>query len=206
MRNEINSELVAMLKKGDEYAFRIVFRSFYQPLLHFAQAYLHDREIGRNIVQTVFMKLWEKRETLKENENLKPLLFTITRNESISYLRHQKASKRFLAQNHSSVEDIELNLGALEQLDFSKIDLDNIQKIVEQTLENMPDRCREVFILSRYNQLRNHQIAEALNISVKAVESNITRALKLLRENLKDYLPVGILQMILFHTIKIVCF
>lgn len=199
MRNEINNELVILLKSGDENAFCILFRSFYNPLVHFAQAYIHDIEISKNIVQTVFMKLWEKKKSLKENENLKPFLYTLTRNESISYLRHEKAGKRFLSKNFQNADDLELSIGALEQLDFSKIDLDNIQKIVEQTLENMPDRCREVFVMSRYKQVKNHEIAGELGISVKAVESNITRALKILRENLKDYLPVGLLQIIILH-------
>jgi RNA polymerase sigma-70 factor, ECF subfamily len=198
-KNEINAQMITLIKKGDHKAFGIIFKSLYSSLVYFANAYIHDREFSKNIVQTVFMKLWEKRNTLKESENLKSYLYTITRNECISHLRHLKVSQRFQTLNPTFTEDLDLNIGALNQLDFDKIDLDNIRRIVEQTLENMPERCREVFILSRYDQLKYHEISDKLQISVKAVESNITRALKLLRENLKDYLPLGILQLIIFH-------
>ncbi len=197
-KNEIYSEVITLIKNGDEKAFGIVFRSFYGILVNFSNEYLADREASRSIVQTVFMKLWEKRDFLKESDSLKAYLYTITRNECISYLRHLKVSHRFAEKSTATAEDLQLNLDAINDLDFSNIDLENIERIIQETIENLPDRCREVFILSRYDQLKNQEIADKLQISVKAVEANITRALKIFRENLKDYMPAALLH-ILFN-------
>lgn len=193
----LNSELVILVKEGDEKAFGIIFHAYYSALVHFANAYIHDREASRGIVQSVFLKLWEKRALLKETENLKSFLYTLTRNESVSYLRHLKAGQRFASKTSEEAHDFQLNLDALNNLDFSNIDLENIERIIAETIETLPDRCREVFMMSRYENMKNPEIAEKLQISVKAVEANMTRALKIFRENLKDYLPAHLIPLFL---------
>jgi RNA polymerase sigma-70 factor, ECF subfamily len=197
---QIEAEITIRIRRGDERAFKTVFHTLYSPLVYFANEYVGDKETGRNLVQNAFMKLWEKRADLKETENLKSYLYTITRNECISHLRHQKVIRQHIEKNTLHPEDLALNLEALNELDFNQIDLDNIQQIIQQTIDKLPERCREVFVLSRYAQLKNHEIATRLQITEKAVESNITRALKILRENLKDYLPAAILHLLFSST------
>jgi RNA polymerase sigma-70 factor, ECF subfamily len=197
MGNEISIEITRRLKEGDEKAFEIIFHAYYGALVNFSDEYLHDREASRNIVQTVFMKLWEKRDSVMETESLKSYLYTLTRNESISYLRHLKVSRRFTEVSQAAMEDLQLNQEALESLDFSRIDLGMIEKVILDTLETMPERCREVFILSRYEGLKNQEIASKLDISLKAVEGNITRALRIFRFKLRNYMPESLIILII---------
>ena len=94
-------------------------------------------------------------------------------------------------------EDLLLNYEALSQLDFEKTDFETIESIINETVESMAPRCKEVFELSRYENLSNKEIAEKLSITVKAVEANISRALKQLRTNLKEYLHPAVLAIVL---------
>ena len=91
MSKEINTELVVRLRNGDEYAFEIIFKSFFEPIVNFADEYIREFEASRNIAQTVFMKLWENRISINPDLSLKSYLFTSTRNLCISHLRHLKA-------------------------------------------------------------------------------------------------------------------
>ena len=189
MWNEINSELLVRLRNGDEKAFEIVFYSFYGMLVNFADAYLADREASRDIVQSVFLKLWNKRDDILGDQSLKAWLYCLTRNECISYLRHLKVSRKFADKSREMTEKMQLHEEALQELDFNNMELDVIEKIIRDTLETLPERCREVFIMSRYDHLKNREIADQLGITLKAVEGNITRALKIFQVSLRDYLP-----------------
>jgi len=193
MRDEINVELSVRLRNGDEKAFEIVFYSLYGPLVNFADEYLSDREASRNVVQSVFLKLWEKRADILEDYSLKAWLYQLTRNECISCIRHLKVNQKFAEKSREIMVRMQLNGEALNELDFNSIDLDAIEKIIRDTLETLPERCREVFILSRYDHLKNREIAGQLGITLKAVEGNITRALKIFQISLRDYLPSGII-------------
>ncbi len=195
--NELQSGIIRLIKDGDEKAFGIVFRSYYSGLVRFAVEYVADREVARNLVQNVYMKLWENKSGLIDDENLKGYLYTLTRNEAISYLRHLKVSQKFAEKIQTEYENLMLNLDAISNLDFNTFDMVKLENAIAQTLEELPERCREVFILSRYEQLKNQEIADKLQISVKAVEANITRALRFFREQLKDYLPAGLLHMLI---------
>jgi RNA polymerase sigma-70 factor (ECF subfamily) len=108
-----------------------------------------------------------------------------------------KVSRKFADKSREMIEKMQLNEEALNELDFSKIDLDAIEKIICDTLETLPERCREVFMLSRYDHLKNREIADKLGITLKAVEGNITRALKIFQVSLRDYLPSGFLMFLL---------
>lgn len=197
MQGEINTGIVLRLRGGDEKAFEKIFKSFFEPIVKFAREYVDDMEVSKNISQTVFMTLWEKRNSIEPNKSLRAYLYTLTRNLCISHLRHLKAENSYLQRSIRTYEDFQLNLGALSMLNFDAIDLDAIESIITRTIDSLPDRCREVFLLSRFEGLKNTEIALQKNITVKAVEANITRALKILKENLKDYLPSGVLTWLL---------
>ena len=190
MEKLLNTELTNRLKTGDPKAFEILFSNWFEPLVNFSVQYIRDPEVARNIVQTIFMKVWEKRQLINEELNIKSYLFTATKNDCLSYLRHLRIENRYFETTTAQLSDYQLNYEALEQLSFDPVDLENIDRIIRDTVRQLPERCREVFIMSRYEDMRNKEIAEKLNISVKAVEANISRALKALRENLRDYLPV----------------
>ncbi len=197
MADEINIELFKRLKEGDETAFEIIFKSFFEQLVSFANEYVFDREISKGIVQETFIKLWKKRVNIDVEANVKAFLYTITKNSCLSYLRHVKTKQKYFEKRKKDFEDLMLNYEALSQLEIDRIDFNTIEKIIKETVESMPPRCKEVFTLSRFEELSNKKIAEKLEISVKAVEANNSRAIKLLRKNLRDYLQPAIVVLVM---------
>jgi RNA polymerase sigma-70 factor, ECF subfamily len=188
-------EITLRIKAGDEKSFEMIFRAWYGSLVHFCMEYVVDFETSRNIVQNVFLKLWERKETLDEDSNLKAYLYVMAKNEAVSFLRHLKTEAGFQKNAKKFSPDLELNMGAINDLDFNKIDVDQIGFLIESVIASLPDRCQEVFRMSRYEELKNREIAERLGITEKAVEANMTRAFKTLKDKLKDYL--GILSFII---------
>jgi RNA polymerase sigma-70 factor (ECF subfamily) len=190
MQRIIGREISERIKDGDEKAFELVFRTLYPSLFRFCNDYLFEPEVSKNIVQSVYMKLWERRRFLNTESSLKGFLFTMARNECLSYLRHLKAEARYFKNVVCRFEDQMLGLDALNELDFQKNDIEILENAIDATISTLPERCREVFILSRNSGLKNREIAEKLNISIKAVEANLSRAIKALKQNLRDYLTI----------------
>jgi RNA polymerase sigma-70 factor (ECF subfamily) len=186
----IDKDISTRLRNGDEKAFEAIFYAWYHSLLHFCNEYIFDTETSRNIVQSVYMKLWERRHSIDESKSLKAFLYTMARNECLSYLRHLKTEVSFVNNISATFDDQMLAYDALNELDFKSLDLEKIESVISETIASLPDRCREVFSMSRYGNLKNREIALKLNITEKAVEANITRAVKILRVNLKDYTPI----------------
>lgn len=185
----IDKTVLEKLKYGDSKAFESVFNVWYEPLVNFANEYISDLEWAKNIVQSIYMRLWEKHNLVDPDSNLKSYLYMSTRNACLSHLRHIRVENAYFEKAIRNIEDHQLNYEALEELNIEQIDFTKLERRIQETIDSLPDRCREVFILSRYNEMKNKEIALKLDITVKAVEANITRALTKLRENTKDYMP-----------------
>lgn len=185
----IEKKTLERLKEGDSKAFETVFKIWYEPMVNFADEYIADTESAKNIVQNIFMRLWEKHHLVDPDSNLKSYIYMATRNACLSHLRHQSVERAFFEKAKKNSEDLQLNYEALHELDIEKIDFSKLEKLIQDTIEALPERCREVFLMSRYEELKNREIAEKLDITLKAVEANITRALTKLRENTREYIP-----------------
>ena len=165
--------------------------TWYSRVKHFARDYVLSEEEAENITQDVFLDFYQKRESLDFHINVIAYLFTSVKNRCIDYLR-----RKLLEQEAASrmQEDFDLSFrmkfDSLEAFDVEGLSEDNIKDIIEKALNALPERCREIFILSKLEGKKQKEIAEELEITVKGVEYHITRALKPLRENLKDYLPL----------------
>lgn len=158
----------------------------YNKLLRFVQGYIIDKDEAESIVQNAFEKLWEQRKSLVDNSNLIGWLFTVAKNDCLSHISHLRVISEY--QNSILSRELNVNAIALNELDFNNLNLFEIEDIIQETLANLPNRCREVFELSREQNKRNLEIASLLNISVKAVEAHISKALRAFRSSLKDYL------------------
>lgn len=133
--------------------------------------------------------LWENRDRWEENSNMHALLLTIIKNKSLHILEHRQVRLRAEEDiNSHSQRELDLRISTLKACEPEQIFDTEIQHIVRKALETMPQQSRTIFMLSRYQNLPNRQIAEQLNISLKTVESHITKALRILRLKLKDYL------------------
>ena len=182
--------LFEKLKSSDPAAFKIIYNKYVPRLYYFIHEYIPQRDIVENIVQDTLMVLWDKRTTLSDDTNLSAYLYTVARNFCLYKLRDSRYRKKLFDTSEISELELKTNMDALISLDTSLLTFDEIEKIIKSTLDQLPPQCRRVFSLSRFEEKKYKEIAEELNISQKAVEGHISKALKLFRKNLKDYLPL----------------
>jgi RNA polymerase sigma-70 factor (ECF subfamily) len=176
-------ELLDRLGKDDEEAFASIFRTHYSPLVGAAQAMLGDRGRAEEVVQDVLLELWRRRHTIAIESTLRAYLQRATRNRALNVVRHEKVTQRMapLAAEEPVVRPTELG-GLVEG---------EIDRALHEAVTHLPARCREVFELSRVQGLRYAEIAETLGISVKTVEAQMGKALRILRERMARWLPEG---------------
>ncbi len=178
------------LKEGDENAFRVIYKQFFPRLYYFVLEYVTRKDLAENIVQDTMLTLWNKRDVLTDDTHLSGYLFTVAKNNCLYRLRELKYSKNLYMDEDVFNMERSLNIDALVALDTSDLTLNEIEKIIEETLNELPPQCRNVFYMSRFEDKKYREIAEVLNISVKAVEAHISKALRIFRQNLKEFLPL----------------
>ncbi len=184
-----DKHLMEGLQNGDESAFEVIYKMYVPRLYYFVYEYIPQKDIAENIVQETLMVLWSKKSELTDNTNLGAYLFTVAKNNCLYKLREIKYRQRIFNNAEVNESELEANYIALESLETTRFNEIEIEQIIEHTLAQLPPQCRTVFNLSRFKGMKNREIAEELNISAKAVEGHITKALKIFRVALKDYLP-----------------
>lgn len=184
----LTNELLELLNKKNEGAFEVLFNIYYPRLVYFAKEYVPSED-AMGLVQEAFVSFWEKNPSIISEPQLQSYLYTSVKNNCLMFLRREKIKKKYADEAKLTIQN-QVYRSALEQLDTSVIAFQEIEEIIEKTLADLPQRCREVFKLSRFEGKKNPEIAEELDISIKAVEANITRAIKVFRTSLKDYLPL----------------
>ena len=179
--------LILSLQKGEKPAFEAVYSDFFGVVYHLSLQYLHDEKVAEEIVQDSFLKLWEIRETLNDRFNIRNFLYTITKNNCLNYLRNQKTALKH--QENLKYLEMQFNYEALEKMG-SYIEFEELRLKIDQAIASLPDELRETFLLSRFDEFQYKEIADKLSVSVKTVEARMTKSLKILRHELKDYLPI----------------
>ncbi|TDN98971.1 RNA polymerase sigma-70 factor [Sunxiuqinia elliptica] len=187
-RNE-NREQVKLLKVGQESTFRAIFITYFESLELFAKAYVLDQQIAKDIVQEVFTNLWSKKTSIPTDVNIKSYLYQATRNTCLNYLKKQQVRANYEKHTRDKYNELLLNYEALLQLNFDEFSYSELLNALNEAVLQLPEKCREVFELSRIEGLKNREIAEQLGISVKAVEGHITKALKHIKVQLKPHFP-----------------
>jgi len=171
--------LFERIKKSDEKAFETLFHTYYGYLCLYATKIIRDDSAAEEIVQDFFVKLWEKREQLFIETSLKNYLFRSIKNLCINYIQHNKTKLRHAQIVLSGVEN-----NFSDEYNYSEID---ISIKIEESINSLPEKRKEIFRLSRQEGLKYHEIAKKLNISVKTVETQMSLAIKTLRDKLKNY-------------------
>jgi RNA polymerase sigma-70 factor (ECF subfamily) len=189
-------ELFELIKLGDQKALELLFAIYFPRLNDFACKVVRDDVISQDIVQEVFVKIWEKRAEI-EPINLEAFLFRLVRNRCIDYIKHLKVINNRMQEIQISSKYEELyRIDFVGDEPYVLIEQELKQKI-EKTIDSLPERCREVFILSRMNGLKNKEIAEKLDINIKNVERHLSRAMQSFRENFTEELPLAIVILVL---------
>src|SRR3712207_1563340 len=174
-------ELLDRLRQGDREAFDALFRAHYPALVGVAESIVRERAVAEEVAQDVMLELWRRRDTVSVDDSPRAYLFRAARNRALNHLRHERVK----------VRTAPLAAGpTVTQPDApSRLEEERIDAAVREAVAALPERCREVFELSRGHGLRYAEIAGVLGISVKTVEAQMGKALRVLRERLAPWLP-----------------
>jgi len=172
-------QLLQQLKHSEAPAFRKLFDTYYKYLTVTAYRYLNDGEKAKDLVHDTFADLWNRRDSLKIHSNLKAYLRQAVVNKSLNYIKREKRI------DFSEPERLpERPVAATAIMD---IEADELKKVIQTVIDGLPNRCRIIFTMSRFEEKSHKEIAEALDISTKTIENQITRALKAIRAALSTY-------------------
>ena len=171
--------------------FEEIYVSWFSRMKYFALEYVVSEEDAENIVQDVFTELWERKEILAYDVNLVALLFTSIKNRCIDLLRHRivvKEAVNLIQEEYQAT--LRMKLASLELFDQSLLSEQDIERIITEVVDSLPEKCREIFIKSKIEGKKQKDIAAELNISLKTVENQMAIAYKKIKSELKDYLPL----------------
>ena len=178
------------LKARNKTVFDFVFHYYYSGLCAYVEKITGVEEVAEDIVQDLFVTLWIKHDSIEITKSLKDYLFTSVKNRAYDFLKHEcrkKGKSDELLRTCAECENLSLNWFVESEL----------EEIINSSLNKLPPRCREIIQLSRFDGLKNHEIAEKFGISKRTVELQISNALKHLRLDLKPYLPITLLMLII---------
>jgi RNA polymerase sigma-70 factor, ECF subfamily len=168
--------------------FELIFKKYFKRLCLYAYKFVEDESIAQDIVQDVFLNLWDRQEIIEIEIVLRAYLFRSVYNRCLNHLGHKKVADKHHQIINRELKNIEVEYyGSSENHEHSLFEL---EMKIEKAVESLPPQCRNVFEMSRFKGMKNREIADELNISVKVVEKHITKALIILRENLIDYLSL----------------
>lgn len=171
--------------------FENIYVTHYSRMKRFAMEYVIREEDAENIVQDVFLDLWEQNLLLLSHTNLFAYLFTAVKNRCIDFLRHKTIvhNTAFKLQDNYT-KALQLKCQSLEAFDEQLFSEPDIETVIQNAIESLPQKCREIFILNKIEGKKQKTIAQDLNISVNTVENQMAIAYKKLKEILKDYIPL----------------
>ncbi|MFY9152956.1 MAG: RNA polymerase sigma-70 factor [Prolixibacteraceae bacterium] len=185
-------KIVGTLKSNDEQAFELLFRRYYVRLVGFANKFISNTPESEEIVQEVFLNIWKKKDQLQLNSEIRPYLFKSVQNLCFNFIEHQK-----VVDNYYSVIELVYKNQAEDFNTYESVLLGEFQAKAESAIESLPEQCRRIFRMSRQEGLKYTEIAEQLGISVKTVETQMSRALSKLKTELKDYLTLILISIFL---------
>ena len=175
----MDSEIARRIRKGDKKEFEALFRSSYVSLVKYARTLLKDQDTSEEIVQDLFVRLWQEREKIKIESSLTGYLFRAVHNRCLHYIEHMKVVRshedKSLADQTERIED------PADILHYK-----DLQERIARIIEKLPERCAKIFCMNRFEGLKYNEIAEKLSVSVKTVEANMGRALKEFRKELTE--------------------
>jgi len=173
---------IEKIRRGEVEAFTVLFRKYYEPLYQFAGYFVDDPQTAENIVQDVFVKIWTNREKLFIQSSPRSYLYKAVKNHAFNFLRREKSMvstselSEYRDQQYKSPEDELINKEFYEA--------------VHQSIEKLPPKCRQIYVMKRYDNLSYTEIAEILGISINTVKTQMKRAIKYLRKQLANFTSV----------------
>ena len=173
-----DQEIIKAIRQGDKDVFEQVFHVCYENLCQYAFTILRDMDEAEDIVQSMFMKVWERREELNIQQSMRSYLFRAVYHQCINQLEH-----RTIKMKHREYGVYE----GQHKVQQPEVFQDELSEDIRTAVNDLPQQCRTIFMMSRYEELRYAEIAKKLNISVNTIENQISKALRILRLKLKDH-------------------
>jgi RNA polymerase sigma-70 factor (ECF subfamily) len=180
MHVQTELDRVRQIRAGDGQAFEQLFSLYCQPLIHFVRRYVHDTSIAESLLQDIFLAVWANRSQLDLTRNIKTYLYTAAKNQALKHLRHNDVERQ-------SAEEVTLAFPHPKTPEDERQEKE-IAAAIYQAIEALPEKCRILFSMNRFDHLTYAEIAQIQEISIKTVETQMGRALKFLRQHLAHLL------------------
>jgi RNA polymerase sigma-70 factor (ECF subfamily) len=187
---DLDQTLLKEIKKGDLKSFEIVFNAYYSRLCKYAYSIVKNYETSSDIVKDTFIKWWENRVNYTISTSLSGFLFRSVHNNCLNYIQRESYKKNTTNESELGALLSDLLLPVSDDYPFEHLTVHELEKAIEKAVDSLPEQCREIFLLSRQEQLSHSDIAKKLQISVNTVKTQIYRALLKLKEDLKEYMPI----------------
>ncbi|MCL1821453.1 MAG: RNA polymerase sigma-70 factor [Prolixibacteraceae bacterium] len=171
MEHELDMMLYNSIKEGNAHAFELLFMKYYTPLCLFAAKYTHDIDVARDVVQNLFVYLWENRLALRIENSVKSYLISAIRRNSIRLVQQQRPVQ---SKNSHIAEEL-----------YDSLELEELNRQLHNAIEQLPSQCKKIFKMSRFDEMKYAEIARKLDLSIKTVEAQMGKALKLLRNKFR---------------------
>ena len=184
-------EVVSRLRRGDKEAYIQLFQNQYKGLVSYAKKYVMDTEIARDLVQDVFIYLWEKRHNLSIETSINSYMFRAVHNKCINHLKKESTKADYVREFLLNLNGQAIQTTNAEDV-HELVVFKDLSERIDLLVESLPEQCRNIFRMSRFRGMKNKEIAEIYSISVRTVETQIYRALKVLKENLQPNLTFAI--------------
>lgn len=177
-----DSELLGRIRKGDHAAFEELFRGYYEDLCGFVESRIGESKASEDLVQNIFLNLWRRREDLTIRTSIKAYLFGAARHESLDYREKKRVRNQWEREKKETLQIHFDRFGPASDTEHREL-----KREVQKFISELPERRREVYVLSRKHGLTHKEIASVMDISPKTVDNQMVKALKFLREQLRTF-------------------
>lgn len=174
-------------REGNETAFGYFYEKYFRRIQSFCVQFIYDAEEAENMAQEAFLNLWQNRENVDSINGIQSFLYTYSKSKCLNLIRHNKVKDKF-KNDLLNQKERELDIEVLNSISFDTLELTELERIIQESISDLPPKTREVFIKKRFENKKNSEIAEEMQVTLKAVEAHMTKALKILKTKLSDYL------------------
>ncbi len=183
-------------KKGNEDAYEYFFLKFYNHIVGFCVQFIYNENDAKGLAQEAFLNLWNQREKIKNINGISSFLYTYSKSKCLNIIRHRKVKEKYI-NNTLNKKEAFLNQEVLQSLQFDSLTFIELEELVFSSIEELPAKTKEIFKQKRFENKKNQEIADEMNISIKTVELHFSNAIKVLKTKLSDYLPIILIYLVL---------